>query len=127
LRAPLDVRFASQSRGEAAKGMLAAALAPAPRLVVLDEPFARLAPPVREDVLRVFLEEVPIEGGAALVATHDLDVAARVADRVLVLDAGRVVADVDVADLVASLEGRSGLPAALRNLYPDPEPARSAS
>jgi len=126
LQATLDVRFASMSRGEAAKGMLAATLAPAPRLVLLDEPFARLAPPAREDVMRTFLAEVPVSGGGALVATHDLDVAARVADRILVLAAGRIAADVDVADLVASLEGRSGLPEALRNLYPDREPAETA-
>ena len=121
LEAPLDRPFAAMSRGEAAKGMLAAALAPAPPLVLLDEPFSRLAPPVREEVLSVFLEEAPADGGAALVATHDLEVAARIADRVLVLDQGRLAADVEIEALLSSLEGASGLPAALRRLYPAPE------
>lgn len=119
LRAPLDTRFESMSRGESAKGMLIAALAPAPPLALFDEPFARLAAPAREEVLRVLLEETPSEGGAALIATHDLELAARVADRVLVLDAGRLVADVEAQELQASRAGRSGLPAALRSLYPD--------
>lgn len=111
LDAPLDTRFDAMSRGESAKVMLAAALAPAPDLLVLDEPFARLAPPVREEVLKTFLEEVPSRGGAALVATHDLDLAARVADRILVLADGRIVADRGPDELPGSgIEG-------LRELY----------
>ena len=118
LRAPCDTTFAAMSHGEAAKVMLAAALTPSPPLVLLDEPFARLAPPVREDVLGVFVEEAPIAGGAALVATHDLDVAARIADRVLVLDEGRVVVDADVEALVAARAGGASVRESLRELYP---------
>ncbi len=110
--APLDTPFRAMSRGESAKVMLVAALAPSPVLTVLDEPFARLAPPVREEVLKLFLEEVPLPGGAALLATHDLDLAARVADRVLVLDGGRIVSDREPTALAA--RGLDGL----RALYP---------
>ena len=120
LEAPLGQPFASMSRGEAAKGMLAAALAHGPALVLLDEAFTRLAPPVLEQVLSTFVEEVPAAGGAALIATHDLNVAARVADRVLVLDQGRFTADVEVEALLAAAEGERSLPAALRALYPEP-------
>ncbi|TDJ75299.1 MAG: ABC transporter ATP-binding protein [Planctomycetota bacterium] len=123
LGAPLATTFGAMSRGEAAKVMLAAALAPAPQLVLLDEPFARLAPPVREKVLGVFVEEAPIAGGAALVATHDLDVAARIADRVLVLDGGRVVVDTDVRALVAARAGGGSVRESLRALYPHREVA----
>jgi ABC-2 type transport system ATP-binding protein len=120
LKVPQNTRFDAMSRGEAAKAMLAAALAPAPQLIVLDEPFARLAPPVRDEVLRVFVEEAPFEGGAALVATHDLEVAARIADRVLVLDHGKLSADVGLDDLLAAREGATNLPEALRALYSQP-------
>ena len=120
LDVPLETRFDAMSRGEAAKAMLAAALAPAPRLIVLDEPFARLAPPVRDEVLRVFVEEAPFEGGAALVATHDLEVAARIADRVLVLDQGKLRADVELDDLLAARDGATNLPDALKALYSQP-------
>ncbi len=117
LRFPLKTSFKALSRGEAAKVMLAAALAPSPKLVVLDEAFARLSPPVREQVLEFFVREAPLEGGAALVATHDLDVAARLADRVFMLEEGCLteVDDVHLAD-------GSSVPARLRKEYGDEEP-----
>ena len=115
--APTDTRFDAMSRGEAAKVMLAAALAPAPALLILDEPFARLAPPTREEILKVFLEEAPCPGGAALVATHDLEVAARVADRVLVLEQGRLNGDFELEELLASSEEPRSLAQRLRSLY----------
>jgi ABC-2 type transport system ATP-binding protein len=118
LDVPLDTRFDAMSRGEASKAMLAAALAPAPRLILLDEPFARLAPPVRDEVLRAFVEEAPFEGGAALVATHDLEVAARIADRVLVLDQGRLSAGVELDRVFDGRGAQTNLPDALRALYP---------
>lgn len=118
LRAPTDMRFDAMSRGEAAKVMLAAALAPAPPVILLDEPFARLAPPIRDEVLSVFLEEAPRSGGAALVTTHDLEVAARIADRVIVLDQGRVCAVHDLDQLARSGDGITSLPEQLRALYP---------
>jgi ABC-2 type transport system ATP-binding protein len=118
LRAPRDVRFDAMSRGEAAKVMLAAALAPAPQLLMLDEPFSRVAPPVRDEVLAVFLEEAPISGGAALVTTHDLEVAARIADRVIVLDHGRLRAVHDIDELMESDASAQSLPERLRSLYP---------
>jgi ABC-2 type transport system ATP-binding protein len=121
LEAPLTQTFASMSRGEAAKSMLAAALAHHPPLVLLDEAFSRLAPPVHEQVLSIFLEEAPADGGAALIATHDLNVAARVADRVLLLDQGRLTADVEVDALLEAADGSQSLSAALRALYPEPE------
>lgn len=117
LEIPLDTRFDALSRGESAKVMLVAALAPAPALIVLDEPFARLAPPVCDDVLKVFLEEAPFPGGAALVATHDLDVAARIADRVIVLDHGRLIADRAIEDLCDPSAMHGSLQASLRELY----------
>ena len=117
LRIPLDTRFDAMSRGEAAKVMLAAALAPAPQLIVLDEPFARLAPPVCDEVLQVFLEEAPYPAGAAIVATHDLEVAARVADRVLVLDQGRLIADREIEELCDRDVAHGSVIASLRELY----------
>jgi ABC-2 type transport system ATP-binding protein len=117
LEIALDTRFDALSRGDAAKVMLAAALAPAPALIVLDEPFARLAPPVCDEVLRVFLEEAPFPGGAALVATHDLDVAARIADRVLVMDHGRLIADRTIEDLCDADATHGSLQESLRELY----------
>lgn len=118
LRVPQGTAIASMSRGEAAKTMLVAALAAKPRLLLLDEPFARLDPPTREQVLGVLLGEAPIEGGTVLLATHDLEVAARAADRVLLLHAGRIEKQVDVEELQPEEDGGSRLTAHLRDLYP---------
>jgi ABC-2 type transport system ATP-binding protein len=126
LSLPATARIGSMSRGEAAKTMLVAALAAQPRLLLLDEPFARLAPPVREEVLGVFLEEAPLTGGAVLLATHDLEVAGRAADRVLLLDGGRIAQDVEVEALLARRSEEPRLTAQLRELYPQVEAERVA-
>jgi ABC-type multidrug transport system ATPase subunit len=113
LRYPRSTPFKAMSRGEAAKVMLAAALIPSPQLVVLDESFARLAPDARDEVLEFFVREAPLDGGAALVATHDLDVAARLADRVYMLEDTKLT-EVDDLDT-----GGGSVPARLRSLYGD--------
>jgi ABC-2 type transport system ATP-binding protein len=90
LSVPSETRFSALSRGEAAKAMLVAALAPRPDLYLLDEAFSGLDPLVRDDVLAAFLEEVDLDGRAALIVTHELDLAARLADQVAILADGRI-------------------------------------
>ena len=92
LEVPLSQRFADMSRGEGMKAMLCAALAPDPRILLLDEPFAGLDPLVREEVLSSVLGELQDGRRTILCATHDLDVAARIADRVVLLRQGRCAA-----------------------------------
>jgi len=90
LRIPEKTSFKAMSRGEGMKAMLAAALAPRPPLLLLDEPFAGLDPLVREEVLRGVIGELRGGERTVLLATHDLDVVARVADRVAILADGRI-------------------------------------
>lgn len=90
LAIPLNTSFGRLSRGESAKAMLVAAMAIEPRLYVLDEVFAGLDVAARDDLLRAFLEELDLEGRAALVVTHELDIAARLADRIALLSRGRI-------------------------------------
>lgn len=90
LRIPEKTPFKAMSRGEGMKAMLAAALVPRPPLLLLDEPFAGLDPLVREEVLRGVIGELRAGERTVLVATHDLDVVARVADRVAILADGRI-------------------------------------
>lgn len=113
LEVRVDTRLGFLSRGEAAKALFVAALAPQPDLYLLDETFAGLDPIVRDEVLAAFLAEVELERRAALVVTHELDIAARVADRVAVLDQGRIAACADLEDVTAAAEARS-LPSALK-------------
>jgi ABC-2 type transport system ATP-binding protein len=80
------------SGGQRRRLALALAFAGRPPLVILDEPTASLDPDGRSAVWAA-VEELRRDGGTILVATHDLHEAEAVADRVVVLDAGRVVAD----------------------------------
>jgi ABC-type multidrug transport system ATPase subunit len=72
------------------KAMLVAALAPEPNLLLLDEPFAGLDPLAREEVLRGVLGQIRSEGRTVLCATHDLDVASRLADRIALIAQGQL-------------------------------------
>lgn len=92
-----DQRLGTLSRGMDRRLGLACALLADPHTLVLDDPAAGLS--TREgrwlhSVLRAHAEL----GGTVLFTTNDAREAARVADRVVTLDAGRVVADQDVAD-----------------------------
>ncbi len=84
-----DVR--SLSGGEQQRVALARALAPAPRLLMLDEPLGSLDRRLREDLAaelrRLFVEL----GTTAVFVTHDHSEAFTVADRVAVMDHGRVL------------------------------------
>ncbi|WP_165640281.1 ATP-binding cassette domain-containing protein [Klenkia brasiliensis] len=95
-------RFPGQlSGGQRQRVALALALVGGPRLLVADEPTSALDPTVQAGVLDL-LDRVTGPGRAGLLlVTHDLAVAARLCSRLLVLDAGRLVADAPVADVLA--------------------------
>lgn len=118
LAIPRTTRFAALSRGEAAKAMLVAALAPQPDLYLFDEAFSGLDPLVRDEVLAAFLAEAELESRAALVVTHELDVAARLADRVAVLNEGRIAVCADLDELAGGAE-TGALPRRLKELLGD--------
>ncbi len=117
LKAPWDVPFGRLSRGQATKGLLVAALAAEPGLLILDEPFGPLDPPAREDLLRGVLAGIASGGCPVLLATHDLHMAARVADRVVLLEDGCVRAEGDLADVLGVDAEGSQVPQRLRGLF----------
>jgi sulfate/thiosulfate transport system ATP-binding protein len=87
----LGARFPSElSGGQRQRVALARALAIEPSVLLLDEPFGALDAKVRKD-LRRWLREVHRETGLTTVfVTHDQDEAMELADRVVVLNQGRV-------------------------------------
>lgn len=87
---PLERTFKQLSRGQAARALLVAALGQAPRLLLFDECFAGLDPLARRDLLSGLLAELAEHEIATLAVTHDLDIAARMAERVIILADGRV-------------------------------------
>ncbi len=78
------------SGGERARALLARVLAGEPRLLLADEPVAGLDP---AHLLRVMAElrRLAAAGTAVVVVLHDLTLAARYCDRLLLLDQGRLV------------------------------------
>jgi len=80
------------SLGMRQKTSIAAALLHSPPLLLLDEPLNGLDPPSAR-ALKDLLREHARQGGGVLVSTHLLDVAERLCDRVVILNAGRVVAE----------------------------------
>ena len=97
---PLERTFKQLSRGQAARALLVAALAQSPRLLLLDECFAGLDPLARRDLLAGFLAELAEQEITTLAVTHDLDIAARMAERVLVLADGRVKCHGTLAEIL---------------------------
>ncbi|MCI4349374.1 MAG: ABC transporter ATP-binding protein [Thermoplasmata archaeon] len=81
------------SGGERQRILLARALAQATPLLLLDEPMAHLDVSHQLELLERVRALCRTEGKAALAAVHDLNLAARYADRIVVLSRGRVVAD----------------------------------
>ena len=80
------------SGGERQLVMVARALAQEPRLLLLDEPTAFLDLRHRLEVLTV-VRELAAAGTSALVVSHDLGVAARFCDRLVLLGDGRILAN----------------------------------
>ncbi len=103
LSIPMNVQLRHLSRGQGMKAMLAAALAPDPDVLLLDEPFAGLDPIVREEVLRGVIGQLRDGRRTVVVATHELDAAARIADRVAVVADGRIVRDGTLAEVVGAV------------------------
>ena len=95
-----DRRPAGLSGGEAQRVALARALATDPALVLLDEPLAALDATTRDDVRRLLRGVLAGGTAPAVVVTHDPVDALALADRVLVLEDGRLVQDAATAEVV---------------------------
>jgi len=103
------------SGGEQQRLALALALVGRPEVVFLDEPTAGIDASGRQ-VVRQVIDDLRHAGACVLVTTHDLHEAEKVADRVVIVDRGRVVADGSPRDLMratAAAEIRFGAPAGI--------------
>ncbi len=93
--------FPTLSGGERARVALARVLAQDTATLLLDEPTAALDLGHQEAVLRLAAARAA-EGAAVVVVLHDLGIAAAYADRVAVLDAGRIAADGPPRDVLTT-------------------------
>ncbi|HTZ55632.1 MAG TPA: ABC transporter ATP-binding protein [Candidatus Acidoferrum sp.] len=89
------------SGGEAQRIGVARALAAQPRTLLMDEPFGALDAIVRRTLQRELHEIVQRLGTTTLFVTHDVKEAQRLADRIVVLRAGRIEQAATPADVLA--------------------------
>jgi ABC-2 type transport system ATP-binding protein len=97
-----DRRVSALSAGERARLALAVALGKRPRLLLLDEPFARLDPRAGREFLQMLMDAVTEIGATVLVASHVVADIERIADHIVLLSEGRVRLEGDVERLLTS-------------------------
>lgn len=90
---PLTTKLKDLSRGMRMKAALLSSLAYRPKLVVLDEPFSGLDPLVRDEFIRGLLELTEQEGWTVFVSSHDIEEVQRLADRVAIINRGKLALD----------------------------------
>jgi molybdate transport system ATP-binding protein len=100
----LDRRPAQLSGGERQRVGIARALATSPRLLLMDEPLASLDAARKAELLPWFERLVRELDIPMLYVTHAVDEVARLADRLVLLDAGRALAQGPTAELLGRLD-----------------------
>jgi ABC-2 type transport system ATP-binding protein len=124
LREKADEQFCKLSGGQQQRLAVALALVNDPQVVILDEPTAGLDPQARRELHGV-IERLRGRGRAVVLATHYIEEAEKLCDRVAIIDRGRVLALDAPRRIVAQRNGYSRIefsvaeplaPAALRGL-----------
>lgn len=116
--AKIRERFVRElSGGQRQRVGVARALALRPPIMLMDEPFGALDPITREQLQRQFKQLQARLGTTIVLVTHDVREAVTLADRIAVLDGGRLVAQGTAAQLRARAE-----PELLRRYFGPPPP-----
>ena len=97
----LDTRMGSLSLGNRQKVQLLRAMAPSPKLLILDEPVANLDPMARETVWSLLADWRKEEGGTAIVCSHILAEMEEEATDFAIIDRGQVLKSGRVADIAS--------------------------
>jgi len=100
------MRPAQLSGGQAQRVALARALATDPAMLLLDEPLAALDVSARQDVRRTLREHLSTFDGTRLLVTHDPIDAYALADRVAILEGGRIAQTGTIAEVTAHPRSR---------------------
>jgi len=102
LESKASARVGKLSGGQRQRLALACALVGRPRMLCLDEPTTGLDPQSRRQIWDI-VERFKAEGGTILLTTHYMEEAARLADRVAIMNHGQVIALDTPQALIASL------------------------
>lgn len=95
-------RFDGISSGQRQRVMIARGLAQEPEVLLLDEPTANLDIRHQLEVMRLLRDIAASEGICIIAICHDLNIASRFADRIVLLSEGRVKADGTPAEVITS-------------------------
>ena len=98
---PPERKLGDLSRGQRMKAALLSSLAYRPELVLLDEPFSGLDPVARDEFIGGLLELAGNEGWSLLISSHDIEEVQKLADRVVVLNHGRVKLEESAEGMIA--------------------------
>lgn len=98
----LDRKPNAVSLGQAQRACIARAIAPKPDILVLDEPLSALDALVAADVATLLAEVIADTQPTVLFVSHDMRLVRRLATRVIVIDAGRVVEDAVAAKILSA-------------------------
>ncbi|WP_018632588.1 ABC transporter ATP-binding protein [Neomegalonema perideroedes] len=88
------------SGGMRQRVVIALAIAADPELVIADEPTSALDVSVQAQVIKVLKKLCESRGAAIMLITHDMGVIAQIADRILVMNAGRIVESGPVGQVI---------------------------
>ncbi|MGC5626727.1 ABC transporter ATP-binding protein [Georgenia sp. Z1344] len=113
-------RFDDLSGGQQQRLSIALALVGSPQVVILDELTTGLDPVGRRETWKL-VERVRDSGVTILLVTHFMDEAEHLADRIVVIDAGHVVAEGTPAELTSADSGQTVLTVGLPAGAADPE------
>ena len=112
----VDDRVSTYSGGMKRRLNLAAGLLHDPDILLLDEPTVGVDPQSRNAIFDN-LELLKSRGKALLYTTHYMEEVERLADRVVVIDHGKVIAEDTLADLLARVPGEAGARATLEEVF----------
>lgn len=102
-----DQRIITLSGGQRRRLDVAVGLVGRPELLFLDEPTAGFDPHARREFHELVQRLTELDGTTLLLTTHDLAEAERLADRILILAGGRIVADGSADQLARRVRGRA--------------------
>jgi ABC-2 type transport system ATP-binding protein len=100
-------RISTLSGGQRRRMDVAIGIVGRPELLFLDEPTAGFDPEARRDFHELVRRLSGIDGSTILLTTHDLDEAEKLAQRILILAGGHIVANGTAEELAAQVTGQS--------------------
>ncbi|MFD6398499.1 ABC transporter ATP-binding protein [Nocardia sp. NPDC060249] len=102
-----DAKIATLSGGQRRRLDVAIGIVGRPELLFMDEPTAGFDPAARRDFHDLVHRLADLDETTVLLTTHDLDEAAKLADRILILAGGRIIADGSPEELSAATAGEA--------------------